>query len=655
MHHTQCTETDPNPRLRPIPNQMCGFLGIVTLGDNARSPDLSPQTRSAIAESLAHRGPDAHGTASPPGALLIHRRLEVIAPGHAGDQPASAGGEGPWLVYNGELYNDPEVRGQLTGVSFDGSCDTETILRSLAAWSPEQCAKRWRGMYALAAWFPNERRLVLMRDPLGIKPLYYAETSIEGDRALVFASEPAALFASGLIDPEPDPFGLIAYTRTIRTVVGQHTMFAGVRAVQPGETVTIDCRDSSPSISRDSWWSGDHKPEESDLGEALRESVSRHLRSDVELCSLLSGGIDSTVIATCAKQQVRDLHTWCAGAPGAADGLADDFAFAQQAADAIGSAHTEVPVDQQLFLTRWISMVGELGVPLSTPNEVAINSVSRALKSRGMTVALSGEGADELLAGYEMPMTQAWRLSCENRRARASRHGMLSLEANSWISNDLLRTLVRESHTDMAGAHGDALSTWYGEEAEAIDARSPDLGESPEQRALHLHLRLQRRVNLSGLLQRLDTATMLASVEGRTPFADAEIAVLCDHIPIDQKVAFDTAGQAVQTKRPLREAFAGVIPESILARPKRSFPLPFQGWLAEARSLLTGSEFLLEWFRPEALAAVAADPVTHWNLAWPLMNVSLWGERWWGAGAGDSGRISVTERSQGVIPGHSPS
>ena len=586
----------------------------------------------AVSEALAHRGPDGEGVERFDDGVLIHRRLAVIDPSPAGRQPMRRGGG--WLVYNGEAYNERELRAELAGRpgarAFETDCDTETVAALLER-EGAASLDRVRGMFALGWWARDRGRLVLARDPLGIKPLCWARVRCGDVEAVAFASEPAALLASGVMEPRPDPIVVDAYLTTIRTTLGRRTLFEGIEQIEPGETLAFDLRRRGIDPERRGWWDTRHEAEDADVRRVVSGSVRAHLRSDVPLCSLLSGGLDSTIIASVAAREHEGLRTYCAGAPGAGDGLADDFGYAREAAARLGVAHQEVPVDAAMFHERWAWMVDRMGTPLSTPNEVAIHAVAASLRAAGHIVVLTGEGADELFGGYGLPLSQAAAFCAEAGGESPAAHGLFQLRATAWINDEVKQQLLRPASLERAG-HGTRVRDWYARTFEVLHERGPRVDPDGVSHDLHTHLRFQRRVNLAGLLGRLDTATMLASVEGRTPLADRVLASLADRIPMREKftLALEPDGEP-GTKICLRRAFRDDLPASILARPKRSFPLPFQDWMAGSGGLLLRSGWLRGLCREGALEAVASEPDRHWNLAWPLMNLALWARRWgWG-------------------------
>ena len=585
---------------------MCGVLAIASSGVG---PDDS--IIEAMRDRMTHRGPDGAGLWRDGRVVLAHRRLAVIDPTAAGAQPMIAAGGA--ISYNGELYNDDEVRAALRarGVSFRSSCDTETVLAALIEWGPE-ALDRLRGMYALAFYDTRRRTLLLARDPLGVKPLYWWRGVVSGDEgeSIVAASEIPAIGRHPGIDAIPDLAGISAYLTTIRTSVGERTMYKDVRAIRPGESLCVSIDEVGLPVTRVRHWPRpgrrEHVAGATDVREAIGDSVRRHCRADVPTCSLLSGGLDSSIIACVARESVDDLRTYCSGTRGEGE----DFEHARLVADHLGVTHVEAPVDRALFADRWPDMVRRLGQPLSTPNEVAINEVARTLRAEGHVVTLSGEGADELFGGYGPAMARA----AEHVWAGNDDPAMAQLALSTWLPSpgkaDVLDAdLWRSLDDDRA-----LMDAWRAEFDDACAC-------GPDGDPMQTHLRCQRRINLTGLLARLDTATMLERVEGRTPFADRVVADLAEQLPMRFKF-----GAPDVTKRVLREAFSAQLPAPVVARQKASFPLPFQGWVGDHLDVLRDGALSRAIFSPLAIELVCAEPARLWNLAWPMINVAMWGE-----------------------------
>jgi asparagine synthase (glutamine-hydrolysing) len=604
---------------------MCGILGMATTRHERLS--ISDREVCRLRDLMEHRGPDGAGLWRSGHVALGHRRLAVVGPGESGSQPMLTADGRYVLVYNGELYNEPELRSRLVreGRRLVTECDTETLLHWLAT-RGEDGLRDLRGMYALALLDTIEQRLTLARDPLGIKPLYWWKGRYDGAELLAFASEPGPILDHPAVTPRPDMTGVSAYLTTIRTTLGDRTLFKGVRALPPGRVMTfglggMELRSQMFDLAVPAAEvSGNREERIAEAAARLRDSVAAHLRADVPTCCLLSGGLDSAIVASAAAGLRPGLPTYCAGSPsgGTIDGVAqsEDFRFAREVAAALGTRHAEAHIDELLFLSRWRDMVERLGTPLSTPNEVAINEVARRLRTDGNVVALSGEGADELFGGYDQPL----RLAAGHVGAGDADPGLFQLGVGAWCPVESKAGLLTAEAWD--ALEGDAwLRGWYADEF-ARTARAGPAGGADDR--LADHLRFQRRVNLAGLLQRLDSALMLESVEGRTPFADVAIAAFAESLPMSDRFAFPD-----RTKIILREAFAGSLPPAVLARPKASFPLPFQRWVRGAGDWIGESAWLREVFRPEAIELLALRPESCWRLAWPLANLALWAARWW--------------------------
>ncbi len=550
---------------------------------------------------------------------FAHRRLAVRDRSSSGAQPMATPDGRYHLLYNGELYNDADLRAELLGMEavpggFRGTCDTETVLWAFATWGPASF-ERLRGMFAVAVYDTQEHALHLARDPLGIKPLYFHHAA----RELTFASEPKAILRHPRIEALPNLAVASAYLSTLRTTLGSQTLFHGVECLQPGERARFDAR--SGRLERERYYRPEPAGAEPlSLEEAseqvrhvLDDSVERHLHADVPLAAMLSGGLDSTVICWSARERVAELNTWCAG--GRIEGARNtDFEFARLAADELGSQHSEVAIDSRRFLRDWPLMIQQGGLPLSTPNEVAIRAVTQDMRERGFVVALSGEGADELFGGYEVALQSAASFCQAQGDKRTG--GRFQLESSAWVHPSRKPHLLSaEAWVGMRGdeqlfQHYDGLFREC--EAEAGPSSGP----------LDPHLRFVRKQNLTGLLQRLDSASMMSSIEGRTPFADVEVARLADRLPMEVK-------WAERGKQCVREAFRGRIPGVIDSRPKQSFPLPFQGWAAQLAWRLETSPFAKTFYADEARHELAARAEDQWQLAWPMLNLALWGDSWW--------------------------
>ncbi len=605
---------------------MCGILGEVTArGEAVGLTDA--QAERWLAE-LDHRGPDGRGLWRGENVLLGHTRLAVRDPRNgAAAQPITTPCGRYALVYNGELYNDAELRASLEpavlqatgGAGFQTACDAETVLWALTL-GGRGAIGSMRGMFALAFVDLETRTALLSRDPLGVKPLVWASTPT----GLAFASEARALVAHPRVRVAPDMEMFSTYLATSRRTMAGRTLFEGVEAVQPGETLQVDlCKRRPRPVQLYTpgllFGAAPADPDPEVCRSVVTDSVLAHLVSDVPVCAMLSGGLDSTIIASIIAAQRDDLATWCASGVDGGVEVSPDPAEARTLAGELGTRHHDVHLQAADFMGAWREHVAHLGQPLSTPNEVAISRLAASVRESGARVALSGEGADELFGGYDAVLS-----------AYAA-HGHLSappigaarfhLEATAWVSPGAQDGLLRG---DAAGQSEFVVNAY--ERAYALSEAQMRVGGS----ALDAHLQLQRRFNLSSLLERLDGATMRHGIEGRTPFADVEVARYAESLPMAEKFIAGKAG-ASSSKVILRRAFSGAIPERVEKRPKASFPLPFETWCAPVKDEIAASGFLAEWVEPEVLQAVAGDPQAHWRLTWLLGNLALWGDAVFGA------------------------
>jgi asparagine synthase (glutamine-hydrolysing) len=634
---------------------MCGIVGAFAIRT------LRPIAETPIHEALrrmARRGPDDSGTFFANGIALGHRRLAILDPA-AGRQPWIDPATGCVLVYNGEIYNFRELRDQLAaqGHSFSTHCDTEVLMQAYLAWGT-RCLDPLVGMYAFALYDPRDRRLLLARDRMGVKPLYYAEANA----TLFFASSMAALLAMPEIEPRLDPEAAVHYLTTARTTFGARTLIRDIRTLQPGDY--LDVRNTTPAAQ--TYWTLPAIAAADKVAPPLataiaqtrhltEEAVRSQLISDVPLGGFLSGGLDSSVIAALAGRFTGGRYD--AYSVGYNMEGYHEWPFVREAAAFHRMQCREVHLDVADWRSDAEFLVREKGLPLSTPNEVALYRLARSLRET-FTVALSGEGADEVFGGYTLPYFSAHdfdragqtphdhpdrpaldsalrRLYGRNAFTDLTEHFFL---INSWIPANRLPTLLAPDAGIITGRDG-AVWNHY------TDLLNRFAHCTTFDRYLHVHA----RVNLEGLLSRVDSSTMAASVEGRVPYTDHRLAEHLFALPDTYKIAWrdgtvptpamnahelDQAG-VLEAKRLLRRAFAPDVPASILNRPKMSFPTPFREWFAgplrpmveeaTAHSPLCGTFFDANALR--RMVATAGLPATA-LMAWPVVNLNLWATLW---------------------------
>jgi asparagine synthase (glutamine-hydrolysing) len=633
---------------------MCGVVGAVGAIDEA--------LRAAVgraSDALAHRGPDASGIWSHPSAVLGHRRLAIIDLSDAGRQPMEDPDTGNVLCYNGEIYNYRELRHELQqkGFRFRTRTDTEVLLKAYGAWGTE-ALPRLRGMFAFALWDDSRRELHLVRDRLGIKPLYVAEVRGDGgDRVVLFASELRALLATGKIDRTLCPDGLASYVWN-GFVVGPNTILSGVRALPAGRILTLAA--DGRRLRDESYWRLPPPREEStDLSavrDALEESVRLRLVSDVPLGVFLSGGIDSSAVAAlAARMSTASIRTFNVRFD---EAEYDESCFAGAVARALGTEHHEIRLSQQRFARQLEDALASIDQP--TFDGINTYFVSRAVREAGITVALSGLGGDELFGGYQsfvdLPRASRWA-----RRARA-------------LPEPWLRALGRAAARLRLGAFGAVPpQTRWGKLGDALASRGRlvDLyqvsyGLFTQDLALRLHpgatdaavekgLPVTRRRQLEEAVERLpelsaiaslelslfvgerllrdtDAASMAVSLEARVPLLDHEVVEKAAHLHETRRF------QPLLRKQVLRDvALAGLEP-GLFERPKSGFVLPFDTWCRDRLSREVGSVLqdgaVCQAIGLDARAvgrlwqAYRADaPGLYWSRIWALFVLLDWTRR----------------------------
>jgi asparagine synthase (glutamine-hydrolysing) len=641
---------------------MCGIAGIIGRIDEANSAALQRMN-----EAMVHRGPDGQGTwRSEPdargwGALLTHRRLAILDLSPAGAQPMVDPVTGDVIIFNGEIYNYVELRERLAaeGQSFQSSGDTAVMLRALGIHGTEAVA-RLRGMFTFAFWDRDARELMLARDPLGIKPLYLARNRDKaGGWSIAFASELRALLASGLLGtPRLEPRAVASMIWN-GFVVGPETAVQGIELTWPGQLMVFDA--AGAEVRAEDFWRVPPAPREGATGEEelaglLEESVRLHLASDVPLAVFLSGGVDSSAMANLAQRAARtSIHTFTLSFE---EQDFDEGPIARRIAQAIGTEHTEVVLTERHFVEHLEKALDSLDQP--TFDGLNAYYMSRAIRSAGFTVAISGTGGDELFGGYssfrDLPVLHRWSV-----RMRALPRALLV--AAAWLGTLPLRRSGGEVAPQTRWAklpemirHGDDLRAIYqlayalflpefqrqliGEQlAGALkDGLPPAMHERLEREtssrsALSAISVLEERLFLGErLLRDNDAASMASSLEQRVPLVDQVLFDAIDRLPDAQR--YNPIGR----KAVLRRIGLRGLDPALFDRPKSGFVLPFDRWLR--RGLRKAMD---ETFRdsqavqtagldPEAVgrlwrAFLSDAPGMYWSRVWTLYVLIRWCHR----------------------------
>ena len=633
---------------------MCGILGIIT-GPNGDLLDESRVLR--MRDTMEDRGPDGAGFFRHSQVTLAHRRLAIRDIEH-GQQPWISQNGKYAFVYNGEIYNDDEITKSLSenSVQLRTQCDTEVLAEAWSLWG-RACLDRIRGMFAFAAVELRTGKTWLVRDRVGMKPLFYA--AIDGD--FVFASSIAAIRMHPRFTSQPNLATISHYLQTLRITLGRDTVFQGISTFLPGEIVSFQY----PDLNSDFYWvppTQTTKPRlefedaANQLGDSLKQTVQQHLKSDVTVGMMMSGGVDSNTLATLVRQETGSKMTGVCG--GGVDNLStnesgSDFEYARVCASHLDFDYSEVRITSEQYLENWQSLVGKLQSPLATPTDTIIFNIAKHLK-QFCGVALGGEGADEAFCGYA---TQHWS---GNDFDRAQCMDQLNDQQQIEFKNGLNQQYGRDNFSSLAEHYlaSNGLIPWSAQKAlfrpEYYSDEIPQSINSHYQQMFDAHGNIPSAekyagvlisVNLESLLRRLDTATMAASLEARVPFADhvvIENAVqLPHHYKIDlapsekspwlNSLALSQRG-SLRSKRILRSVASGLMPAELAQRPKMSFPTPLPRWLSSdwqpwIKEKLASSDFANTLFRPEALAEVAnfPDGLSLWK--WPLINTILWGDQ----------------------------
>ncbi len=625
---------------------MCGIAGIVA------SDALHADERARVVlmrDIVAHRGPDDAGLFCDEQAAIGHRRLSIVDLA-AGHQPLANEDESIWIVFNGEIYNHASIRPSLeaTGHRYRTRSDTETIVHAYEEWG-DSCVERLRGMFAFAIWDTPRRRLLLARDRLGVKPLYWTVT---GGR-LLFGSEIKAILASGLVTPEADESRLSEQLAT-RSLAGAGTLFKGINRLLPGHTLVY--QDGAVRIQR--YWdvpTGEHDPAIAGLSdraaverfrELLEQSVRMRLMADVPLGMFLSGGLDSSAIAAVMARMIdRPVQTFSVAFK---DRAFSELEYARGVSRAIGADAHEVVIGEQDYFDALPRLIWHEDEPIAHTSSVPLYFVS-ALAAKHVKVVLTGEGSDELLAGYgRYPRALVNWTAGEVYRSVPS-------GIRTWIANTIVPTLpskvrryadrsfVTRPVTPEALFFDNFAAIGLERQRSLLASRlaaqitperaygpSREFFEAPNGRSSVLDrlLYADLKTYLVELLMKQDQMSMAASIESRVPFLDHELVEFAAKLPNRLKL------RGLKTKWILREAVRDRLPAAILSRPKMGFPVPFHLWMrgpwqAVAREILLDSRTrergIVEPRSVENLLdAHAAGRINGGDAIWSLLNLELW-------------------------------
>jgi asparagine synthase (glutamine-hydrolysing) len=650
---------------------MCGITGLFDPG-RATSPEEFARVVSAMTATLEHRGPDAHGLWSDAehGVAFGHRRLAVVELGVEGAQPMVSR-NGRWvLVFNGEIYNHPELRGRLAneGVAFRGGSDTEVLLEAVGHWGLEAALDAAEGMFAIGLWDRQDRALHLIRDRFGEKPLYYGWIG----RRLAFGSELKALCSVPGFSPEIDRDAVALYLRH-NCIPAPHTIYRGVAKLLPGQRIVIgagspvgvlpvpivhwSARDAIDR-ARDQPLEGSRDEMADRLEEVLSASIASRMEADVPVGAFLSGGIDSSVVV--ALMQQHSSHRVRTFTIGFANPLFDESADAAAVAAHLGTDHTPLQVGDSAALDLVPQIPDIWDEPFGDVSAIPMHLVSRLARTQ-VTVALSGDGGDELFAGYNRHawLERLWARASPlpDRVRRAAGSALLAvppglvdgvgrasalLPARMRIRNPTYKVTKVAKVLSSSGpedAYLALVSLW--DDAESLVLGAGDnvsLASRPsEWPALDGITEQMMWLDLVGylpddILTKLDRAAMATSLESRVPFLDREVFDVAWRLPLSAKLHEGT------TKWILRQVLYRHVPAELVERPKMGFGFPIGAMLRGP--LRPWGEELLDEGRLRRQGVLDPEPIRRaWDLhqrgrrdlayeLWTVLALQAWIERW---------------------------
>ncbi len=557
---------------------MCGFIGC--MHNHAREEATTDQKFKQMNNIITHRGPDDEGYFQDEFIQFGFRRLSIIDI-ESGSQPLSYENEHYWIIFNGEVYNFVELREELTekGFTFETDSDTEVII-ALFSDLKEKAVEKLRGMFAFLIWDKEKQELFGARDPFGIKPFFYIE---EGDRSY-FASEKKSILLA-MDQKELNTEALQQYM-TYQFVPEPETMTRHIKKLEPGHYFT---KKPGESMNIKRYWRANfrpvqHKSEEDfikEIRDVLFDSVNIHMRSDVPVGSFLSGGIDSSIIVSIAKQFHPNIKTFSVGFE--RDGFSE-IDVAKETADRLGVENISYVISPEEYMKELPKIMWHADDPLADPACVPLYFVAREARKH-VTVVLSGEGADELFGGYNI-YREPQSLEMFDKIPEVGK-SLLRALAKTLPEGVKGKSFIERGVTPMEERYiGNAKMFLEDEKKELLNHYHPDInylditkplyaesaGYAPVERMQFIDIHTWMR---GDILLKADRMTMAHSLELRVPFLDTKVFDLASTIPTSLKTANGT------TKYVLRKAAEGIVPDHVLNRKKLGFPVPIRHWLKD--------------------------------------------------------------------------
>ena len=636
---------------------MCGFSGVINLTE--QSVDAFPIEK--MTDCIAHRGPDDSGYFKDKNVSFGFRRLSIIDVAH-GHQPMKSKDKRYVIVFNGEIYNFKKIKKELIGLgyTFETNCDTEVIIYAFDLWG-KNCVNRFHGMFAFVIYDTKLNNIFIARDRLGIKPFYY--TFLNNN--FIFGSEIKSILQCQEFKRDADLKAISSYL-TFRYTFSDKTFFKSIKKLLPGHHITIN----KNTFLIEKYWEIPFLNEKNDLGEKfyidkvrnlLEESIKKRLISDVPLGALLSGGLDSSiVVAFMSKLSNTKVNSYSIGFD--SEGY-DESKYAKLVADYCSTNHTSLNLDKDSYINDLKKMIIQKDAPLSIPHEIALYRISKKLKEY-TTVVISGEGADELFAGYGRVQKSPFdykKIRLVNRyfpkffRKRIFQFLGAGELAEQWLKIKSKRDYFFSVYNWMPFEEKWSLFTESAlneieHDKELINFWSDDFKFTNSGNEYDQYLYMFQKNHLICLLDRLDGMTMAAGVEARVPFVDHELIEFVSSIPIKYKLkwkspfnkflaifqnSFKFSEKLDISKFILRKIGLEMLPKVIPFRRKKGFPVPLDSWIHDglieyAKEILLDERCLnRNIFKEREIRKLINRPQNldydFWGKKiWMLINVEIW-------------------------------
>lgn len=592
---------------------MCGITGIYSK-TSISNIDTRVQKMNS---SIEHRGPDAEGIYKDNNLVLGHKRLSIIDTREVSNQPMHSDDNNWHLVFNGEIYNFQEIKEQLD-YNFKTTSDTEVILAAAQEKGLDWFLKKANGMFAIAIYNSKNNELYIVRDRLGIKPLYFYN---DGNN-LIFSSEIKAILSSGLVEAKFNEEAVDEYLAN-RYVRAPYTFFKNIYQVKPGTYLSVN---EDLTIEESAYWtipssfnmSKDYNEKEvlEKLDKELSKAIKYRLIADVPLGTYLSGGIDSSLItAITVLNKKEKVDTYTIGFE-----EINEFDYSKIIADKYNTRHHEVLMQKEEYISNWERLIRYKDAPLGVPNEIPLAVMSSKLKEK-ITVVLSGEGADELMGGYGRIFRAPFDYENENP------------------TQDFYNYFITKYDYVPRSMRDQLISTPITYRNEFDDKIKREFKGKPNEQNIFYFF---HKYHVTGLLQRVDMTTMQTSVEARVPFLDHNLIEFSyNNIPYDLKLHWIDAKAKEKAKKLesnqyseeldipkylLREMSYKYLPKEIIERKKVGFPVPLTEWFENLESLAKELLTNASWLKPGVVRDLIEKSKTEsraGQILWMFINIEL--------------------------------